>query len=401
MNARPLIDWFSGGSRHYMTLVHCMGYDYLWIGITVALDLFVAAGYALIALHWRRNERLLRDSPAKTALGSMKNIFVFCGICGYVFIPVKMFWPAWRLYDGFLAVLAYHTWRYALRSRELQVVYGELDRSARVAEDVKDAREAARRNTDFLNAISHDLKTPLNGLMLQAELAELSASSGDAATLREALGQIRLCARTTADLLDNFLELGRLGHEHDSVHHEDFPLAATLRRLADLSRPKAKLKGLKVEVNTGREVQVRTDRVKFERVVTNLLDNAIKFTDEGCVRLVAEASPRGVTVRVVDTGVGIDTGQQARIFDDFVQVGNDDRDGRKGFGLGLAIARRLVRQLGGDLTVESEPGRGSRFTVALPADVLAAGEGAVPAAHGGKDRAPRAGGHDRAATRLG
>jgi hypothetical protein len=88
-----LWDWFAGGGR-YMDLACCMGYDYLWIGITVALDAAVAGGYALIALHWWKNQRHLPDSPAKRALGNMRNIFLFCGICGYAFIPVKMVWPA-------------------------------------------------------------------------------------------------------------------------------------------------------------------------------------------------------------------------------------------------------------------------------------------------------------------
>src|SRR5262245_56840872 len=102
-----LMRWFTGGEHQYMVLYQCMRRDYLWIWLTVLLDAAVAAGYALIALHWGRNERLLPPIPAKRALGNMRNIFVFCGICGYVFIPIKMVWPAWRLYDFFLAALVY------------------------------------------------------------------------------------------------------------------------------------------------------------------------------------------------------------------------------------------------------------------------------------------------------
>jgi hypothetical protein len=113
-----------------MDLVHCMGHDRWWIAITVALDLAVAGGYALIALHWWKNQRGLPDSPAKRALGTMWNIFLFCGTCGYLFIPIKMVWPAWRLYDLVMVVLGYYTWRYALGARDLKVVYNELGRSA-------------------------------------------------------------------------------------------------------------------------------------------------------------------------------------------------------------------------------------------------------------------------------
>src|ERR1700759_5726618 len=97
--------WFTGGEHQYMKLAGCMQHDTLWIAITVILDLCVASGYVLIALHWSRNSRHLPDIPAKRALAHMRNIFAFCGICGYLFIPIKMFWPAWRLYDFFMAAL--------------------------------------------------------------------------------------------------------------------------------------------------------------------------------------------------------------------------------------------------------------------------------------------------------
>src|SRR3954469_2190319 len=99
--------------------------DVLWISITIALDLAVAAGYGLIALHWSKNARSLPAIPAKSALANMRHIFAFCGICGYVFIPIKMFWPAWRLYDMFLVVLVYFTWKYAWNARDLKVIYSE------------------------------------------------------------------------------------------------------------------------------------------------------------------------------------------------------------------------------------------------------------------------------------
>ena len=118
---QSVYEWLAGNGR-YHTLVHCMGRDSFWIIVTVLLDLTVAAGYGVIALHWWRNQRHLPESAAKRALGTMRNIFLFCGICGYVFIPVKMVWPAWRLYDLFMLALAYYTWRYAWGAKDLKVV---------------------------------------------------------------------------------------------------------------------------------------------------------------------------------------------------------------------------------------------------------------------------------------
>src|SRR5579862_2726537 len=112
-----LCNWLAGNGM-YMKLTHCMGHDTFWIATTVTLDLANAAGYTLIAIHWWRNARHLPPVPAKSALTNIRNIFIFCGICGYLFIPIKMFWPAWRLYDIVMAVLVFFTWRYALRARE-------------------------------------------------------------------------------------------------------------------------------------------------------------------------------------------------------------------------------------------------------------------------------------------
>ena len=124
-----LTRWFSGGPDGYMTLVHCMKGDTFWIALTLILDLVVTLGHALIARHWWENEKLLPESQAKSALGQMKRIFIFCGMCGYLFIPIKRFWPAWRLYDFMRMGLAFITWRYALNSRQLRVVDHELGRT--------------------------------------------------------------------------------------------------------------------------------------------------------------------------------------------------------------------------------------------------------------------------------
>lgn len=369
MAVRRLIDWFAGGERGYMTLVHCMAHDTVWITITVVLDLAVAVGYALIALHWWGNERGLPSSPARAALRSMKNIFVFCGICGYIFIPIKMFWPAWRLYDLFLGVLVFYTWRYALGTRQLHVVYNELGCSEKLAIDLELSREEARRKSHFLNAVSHDLKTPLNGLVLQAEVAELNAATGDVDALRDALVQIKASARGSAELLNHFLELGRLEWSQESLVVSDVRLADLYAEIAGAFEPVAGRKGLTLGADAPGDLVVRTDRGKLRRVLENLLDNAVKFTPRGEVTLATELKGSSLCLHVADTGIGIEPQEQVHVFDDFVQVYNRERDSRKGYGLGLAIARRLADQLGGHLTVESRLGRGSRFSLVLPSTV--------------------------------
>ena len=364
-----LMQWFAGGADGYMSLVHCMRGDTFWITLTVLLDLAVALGYVLIARHWWENEKLLPASQAKVALGYMKRIFLLCGMIGYLFVPIKMFWPAWRLYDGFMMVLVFFTWRYALNARQLRVVYHELGRTKQLAFELEESRAESKRKTFFLNAISHDLRTPLNGLMLQADLAALSASGDDVESLRESLREIKACARTTADLLASFLELGRLDWSDDSNLESRFSLAESIAHVVDSARPLAEGKGLEIRWECPANLDLRSDRVKLERIFQNLVSNAVKFTGEGRVEVIARTSGRDAFVDVVDTGVGIPRSQWETIFDEFFQVDNRERDSTKGFGLGLSIARRLARQLRGELTIESEVGRGSRFSVTLPGSI--------------------------------
>ena len=368
------LDWFTGYGR-YHNLVQCMDGDTLWIAITVALDLAVAAGYALIAMHWWRNARHLPDVPAKRALGNMRNIFVFCGLCGYAFIPIKMFWPAWRLYDLVMFVLVYFTWKYAWNAKDLRVVYSELGRSSRLAEDLEKSREESRRKSFFLNALSHDLRTPLNGLILQANIAQISAQRDDSAALGAALAEIQASTRATAELLDGLLEYARLdGAPEGCGSVTTFDLGGFLGALAARFALDAAQKALTLKLEPPRPpARVTVDRVKLERVLSNLLSNAIKFTDKGGIRVEAEVNGPDVEIHVLDTGVGVEPRLQERLFDEFFQVHNDERDPRKGFGLGLAIARRLARQMGGDVTVTSAAGRGSRFSVVLPGVAVAPG----------------------------
>lgn len=359
------LDWFAGDGA-YHNLVQCMGHDYLWIGITVALDVAVAAGYMLIAKHWWKNERLLPDVPARRALANMRNIFLFCGICGYLFIPVKMFWPAWRLYDIVMVALVYFTWRYAWGSTDLKVIYTELGRGTRLAEELEATKVESRQKTEFLNAISHDLRTPLNGLMLQANLMEMNAAAGDHDGVKAALRDMKASARATSDLLDSLLEYARLDFAADPHHVVEFNLASLIREVCLSHQAAATSANLTLQFDCPDQLAITADRCRLERIISNLVSNAIKFTKTGGVRVNVASAGQHVEVHVVDTGVGIDRGDRERLFEEFYQVNNHERDRRKGFGLGLAIARRLARQLGGDITIDSAAGQGSRFTVALP-----------------------------------
>jgi signal transduction histidine kinase len=369
---RHLARWLSGGATQYHTLTHCMQFDTFWISLTVTLDFLVALGYVLIAYHWNRNERVLPPSPARTALRTMRNIFVFCGICGYLFIPVKLVWPAWRLYDMLMVVLVFYTWRYALNAKNMRVIYTAIGRSNQLAEDLAKSREESKQKTFYLNAISHDLRTPLNGLMLQANLAEIHLTSNDLDAAQQAIEEIKASTRLTADLLDGLLEFARLEVADDRTAAMDFDLGDLLRDILNSQAAAAAKKSLELACDSLSSVKMHSDRLRLERILNNLVGNAIKFTERGSVRVVVESDRQKVRICVIDTGIGIAPAHQGRLFEEFFQVKNDERDRQKGFGLGLAICRRLVQQLGGEIQLQSQVGVGSRFTVIVPRVMAAA-----------------------------
>jgi signal transduction histidine kinase len=361
---QSISQWLAGDGL-YMNLIHCMGHDTFWIVTTVVLDLAVAAGYVVIAMHWWKNQRLLPDVPAKRALAHMRNIFLFCGICGYLFIPIKMVWPAWRLYDMFMVALVWFTWRYAWNARELRVVYRELGRSQELEKDLAQSRDESLRRSWFLNAVSHDLRTPLNAVSLYTSLASLKLEQNDPAGQREAIEAIRNNSTAIARMLDTLLDYASLECSTRLPNMAPFELSSLRASVIERLILIAQAKGLSLRCSLPSDLHIRTDRAMLERILDNLVSNAVKYTDQGVVRVEADVAGRDLEIHVIDTGRGISADEQGRIFDEFYQVGNSERNSTKGYGLGLAIARRLAGLLGGQITVESAPGQGSRFSVLL------------------------------------
>src|SRR5262249_15384607 len=142
-----------------------------------------------------------------------------------------------------------------------------------------------------------------------------------------------------------------------------FALCGAVESLVAPIRGRCTEKNLSLDVNVPASIRVRLERGRFDRVLGNLLDNAVKFTDQGGIIVEAQTNGRGLEIHVLDSGVGIAPEHHEKLFSEFFQVGNKERSRQKGFGLGLAIARHLARQMGGEIAVESALGSGSRFTL--------------------------------------
>ena len=202
--------------------------------------------------------------------------------------------------------------------------------------------------------------------MLQSQLAEYSLKNNEPEICSRHCKDPDLNIGQTSHLLDSLLEYARIELTGDKPHVSEFPLSETLFELGNRCRLLAEQKNLNLRIASSEDLLVCTDPLRLERILTNLIDNAIKFTPVGSVRVEVECDAKNLEIHVIDSGVGIEPDLQQQLFDEFFQVNNHERDRSKGFGMGLSIARRLARQLGGDISVDSALGRGSRFSLHLP-----------------------------------
>ena len=246
--------------------------------------------------------------------------------------------------------------------RQLKEQNEELDRRRREAE------EATRRKTQLLASASHDIRTPVYAIRLMAEVIGQAADDPSlAAQVPELVKRLQANALSLDRLILDLLDVARMDLGSIEIRETIFPLNELLVEQSGNLLPLADAKGLRLEVEVpDQPIWLRTDRVKLARVISNLLGNAIKFTQTGSVTVSVSEMAEFVRIRVRDTGVGIAKEHLDHIFDEFAQFHNEIRNHDEGWGLGLPICRRLITALGGDLSVESKPGLGSNFFVHLP-----------------------------------
>ncbi|AWK85550.1 PAS domain S-box protein [Azospirillum thermophilum] len=274
-----------------------------------------------------------------------------------------------------------------VRVTSSRVVVGATDEIGRIAivEDITERKameqelrsakdEAERANlakSKFLAAASHDLRQPLQSLFFFSASLDPHVRS---AAGREQLRHLHQGLDAMKELLESLLDVSRLDAGAVTPTMEDFAVSEILDSIDAAYAPLAAEKGLLWRVE-GCEVPVRSDRLLLGRLVRNLVENAIRYTDSGTVRLRCRHEGERVAIEVQDTGIGIPPDHLERIFEEFHQVGNPERDRTQGLGLGLAIVRRLSHLLGHPVEVRSIHGRGSAFRVLVPV-----GQKAMPAA---------------------
>jgi signal transduction histidine kinase/CheY-like chemotaxis protein/putative methionine-R-sulfoxide reductase with GAF domain len=245
----------------------------------------------------------------------------------------------------------------------------------REIEDKSRQLEAAdRHKSEFLANMSHELRTPLNAIIGYSEMLQEDAADLGAGPLIDDLRKINAAGKHLLELINAVLDLSKIEAGKMELYLESFDVAGLVRDIAAVVQPLAAKNANRLEVRCADDIgAMHADLTKVRQALFNLLSNACKFTDRGTVSVaVTRAAEQGqdwMTFAVSDTGIGMTPEQLARLFEAFAQA--DAATTRKygGTGLGLALSRRLCRMMGGDVTAESEAGRGSTFTIRLPATV--------------------------------
>jgi signal transduction histidine kinase/CheY-like chemotaxis protein len=245
-----------------------------------------------------------------------------------------------------------------------------LERTQELVERLKVAEKSERTKGLFLAQLSHEIRTPLNGVLGMLQLLERSPLTDEQ---RDWIETLRSSAGTLLNVLDDTLDYSKIEAGKMRLVSEEFDLRQVLERVGKLFAPKAAEKKLvlDVQIDPSLPERVKGDADRLAQVVSNLVSNAIKFTQTGRVRLSVHTTSRdvslvGLRIEVEDTGPGMDADTQARLFQAYVQAeGAAQRRSSGGIGLGLAIARQLVQLMGGQIVVRSRPGAGTLLAVDL------------------------------------
>ncbi|MEO0818782.1 MAG: ATP-binding protein, partial [Pseudomonadota bacterium] len=243
-----------------------------------------------------------------------------------------------------------------------------------------DARAADRAKTDFIANVSHELRTPMNGIIGLGEVLKHTELDQNQSSL---LDVMMTSAQSQMGLIRELLEISQIDAKNRTLQARRFDLSGLVGEVVDLARAQSTEKGIDLRFNVAaaETYNVIGDDGAVRQIMTNLVGNALKFTDEGFVSVEMSLEPVddiGICrIAVTDTGPGIQAEDIERIFERFFQVDGSETRERGGTGLGLSISKSLAEMLGGEIAVESTPGKGSTFTLTAPFVVARIGDEAL------------------------
>jgi PAS domain S-box-containing protein len=231
----------------------------------------------------------------------------------------------------------------------------------------REVEHATRLKSKFLASMSHELRTPLNAIVGFSDLLADETPGELNIKQKRFINHIKQGSAHLLQLINDILDLSKIEAGQLELRCEDFQLKDALPEVLSTIRPLAMIKNIQVQHKLKMDLSVHADRVRFKQVLYNLLSNAVKFTPkDGRIDIDCVEKGNEVCISVADTGIGIRAEDQAVVFEEFRQVEGNTDSANEGTGLGLAITKRLVEQQGGKISLDSEPGKGSRFTFTLP-----------------------------------
>jgi nitrogen-specific signal transduction histidine kinase/CheY-like chemotaxis protein len=228
-------------------------------------------------------------------------------------------------------------------------------------------RENDRRKDQFLAHMSHEIRSPVTSILAYADILLSHLQDGDDI---ECVKIIKQGGNHLLELIGDILDLSKIGSGKLKINREIISLPTLINEVHSLMEVRAKEKKLPLILRYEGEIpeNIETDRTRLRQILFNLVSNAIKFTAEGKVEIMARVLPNDseLEVEVTDTGIGISREQQEKLFQPFMQANSATTRGQEGTGLGLAITKQLVSMLGGEIAFESVPNRGSTFRIKMP-----------------------------------
>jgi signal transduction histidine kinase/CheY-like chemotaxis protein len=243
---------------------------------------------------------------------------------------------------------------------------------------------ASQHKSQFLANMSHELRTPLNAIIGVSEMLREDAEALKQDT--EPLDRVLGAARHLLALINDILDLSKIEAGRMELHLESFPLAPLIEDVAKTIEPMATKNRNRIVIDAGLGLgTIQADQIRVRQALLNLASNANKFTEKGTITIVAQPQRNDgrdwITIAVTDTGIGMTEQQLGRLFQEFSQADASTTRKYGGTGLGLVISRRFCQMMGGDITVDSQPGKGSTFTIRLPC-IVRSGQSPVTEAHG-------------------
>lgn len=286
-------------------------------------------------------------------------------------LPITIAPPWWRTVWAYIAyvllilstIFGFLWVKEKNHRKKLRLQEAELEKEKAVSEKL---REVDKLKDEFLANTSHELRTPLHGIIGLAESLLAKGQSTSAAT-KQNLQMIASSGKRLSYLVNDLLDFSKLRGHDIRLQLKPIDMHTMADVVINLCQPLLKDKNLQIRNDIDKKLPpVKADENRIQQILMNLIGNAIKFTPQGKITLSSGLSEDQMQIAVSDTGIGIDPAKQDKIFDSFVQAEDSIAKTFKGTGLGLTITRQLVELHGGNIGVESEPGKGSTFTFTLP-----------------------------------